>query len=66
MQVASLGFLAARSELPQTLPANVLYSVLPLAGGVLLGLALFGRVSDAVFRRALLFVLLASGLSYLL
>jgi uncharacterized membrane protein YfcA len=65
MQVASLAFLAARGELPQTLLADVLYSAAPLAGGVMVGLALFGRVSDAVFRRALLCVLLASGLSYL-
>jgi uncharacterized protein len=65
MQVAALAFLAARGGLSDTLLREVLYSLAPLAAGTLLGLALFGRVNDAQFRRALLFVLLLSGMLYL-
>jgi uncharacterized membrane protein YfcA len=66
MQVAALAFLAAHRGLPGSLPLNLLYAAAPLAAGVAVGLMLFGKVSDALFRRALLCVLLASGLAYVL
>jgi uncharacterized membrane protein YfcA len=64
MQVASLAFLAAERGIPTTLSAEVLRSLVPLAAGTLVGLVLFGRVSDGQFRRVLLSVLLVSGLVY--
>jgi uncharacterized protein len=65
MQTAALAFLAASGMLPASLVGQLLPSLAPLAAGTLVGLALFGRVDDAMFRRVLLGVLLVSGLSYL-
>lgn len=66
MQVAALAFLATRHQLPEALPGHVVLSLAPLAAGALVGLTLFGRVSDGLFRRVLLGVLLVSGLSYVI
>jgi uncharacterized protein len=66
LQVAALAYLAARGELPEALIKEVLVSLAPLAIGTWLGLALFGRVSDFLFRRVLLSVLLVSGLIYVI
>jgi hypothetical protein len=52
------------SVLVQSLSLVSLRSLAPLAAGTLVGLALFGRVSDSQFRRVLLSVLLLSGLVY--
>ena len=65
MQVAALGLLAVQHGLPEALLGNVLFSLAPLAGGAVAGLALFGKVSDSIFRRALLCMLLASGVGYI-
>jgi len=64
LQVAALALLAARSELPQNVLTELAVALGPLAVGALAGLALFGRVSDRLFRRAMLSILLVSGLSY--
>lgn len=64
MQVAALAILAARRGVPHVLVENLVFSLAPLAGGTLIGLALFGKVSEGPFRRVLLGVLLVSGLSY--
>jgi len=64
MQIAALAFLAVDRGIPTTLGPEVLRSLAPLAAGTLVGLALFGRVSDVQFRRVLLSVLLLSGLAY--
>jgi uncharacterized membrane protein YfcA len=64
MQVAALLMLAIQRGLPEALPANLLMALAPLTAGALIGLALFGKVNDAMFRRAVLCVLLASGLGY--
>lgn len=66
MQIAALTFLAVRGGLPKALIAQVIFSLAPLGAGALVGLALFGRVDDGLFRRVLLTVLLASGVMYLL
>jgi uncharacterized membrane protein YfcA len=66
LQVAALALLAARGELPEALFSEVLFSLAPLAAGTLLGLTLFGRVSDVLFRRFMLSVLLVSGLIYVM
>ena len=64
MQVAALGLLAAEHGIPVALSADVLRALVPLAAGTLVGLALFGRVNDAQFRRVVLGALLVSGLVY--
>lgn len=66
MQVAALAILAARHGLPDALIGDLLFSLAPLAAGTLVGLALFGRVSDGPFRRVLLGVLFVSGLVYII
>jgi hypothetical protein len=65
MQVAALLLLAAQHDLPKALAGTVAWNLAPLALGAATGLALFGRVSDLVFRRALLCTLLASGVVYI-
>src|SRR5262249_46508746 len=65
MQIAALAVLTAQHGLPAALGVNVLLSIAPLVAGAVAGLALFGKVNDALFRRALLCVLFASGLGYL-
>lgn len=66
MQVAALALLFLQRSLPEALVDDLLVSAPPLAAGALLGLALFGKVSDALFRRVLLSVLLLSGLTYVI
>lgn len=66
MQIAALALLATRHELPEALSKHVLSSLAPLAAGTLVGLALFGRVSDRLFRQVLLGVLLVSGFIYVI
>lgn len=65
MQIAALALLAMHRGLPSSLRLHLVYAAAPLAAGVVLGLMLFGKASDALFRRALLCVLLASGLGYM-
>jgi uncharacterized membrane protein YfcA len=64
MQIAALAFLAAELGIPATLSGEVLRSLAPLGAGTLIGLAMFGRMSDGQFRRVLLSVLLVCGLVY--
>lgn len=66
MQFAALTFLATRQELPGTLISHVLFSLAPLGVGTVVGLALFGRVNDVLFRRIVLSTLLVSGLVYVI
>lgn len=64
MQVAALALLVFERGLPQALAGNVIVSLAPLAAGAVLGLALFGKVNDRVFRRAILYTLLLSGVGH--
>lgn len=66
MQVAALAILAAGHGVPDALIGDIAFSLAPLALGTVVGLALFGRVSDVRFRRVLLGVLLVSGLVYVI
>jgi len=65
MQIAALAFLATQSGISVGLSSEVLHSLAPLGAGTMLGLALFGRVSDSQFRRVLLSTLVVCGLAYL-
>jgi uncharacterized membrane protein YfcA len=64
MQIAALAFLAARHGLSHLMVDHILLSMPVLAAGAFVGLKLFGKVNDGLFRRALLGVLLLSGLTY--
>jgi uncharacterized protein len=64
MQIAALALLAMRHGLSRIMVEHILLSLPVLAAGALVGLMLFGKVNDGVFRRVLLGVLLLSGLTY--
>ena len=64
MQVAALVLLAYRRGVSETLVGLLGPSLVPLAAGGAVGLALFGSVDERLFRRAVLCALLASGLSF--
>lgn len=64
MQVAALALLASRHGVPGALLGNVGAALVPLVVGGAVGLALFGRVNDRVFRRAVLCALLLSGIGF--
>jgi hypothetical protein len=64
MQVAAWAILAAEHGVPEALIGDIVLSMAPLAVGIVVGSALFGRVSDVRFRRVLLGVLPVSGLIY--
>lgn len=66
MQVAALVLLTAHHGVPNALIGDLLFSLVPLAAGTVIGLALFGRIGDGPFRRVLLGVLLFSGLVYVI
>ncbi len=48
----------------RALLAHLRSALLPLVAGGAVGLALFGKVNDRVFRRAVLCALLLSGLGF--
>ena len=63
MQVFSLGLLLWHHALPRQLLTDAVVSLPALIAGTAAGLAMFGRISDAWFRRAVLAVLLVAGLA---
>ncbi len=63
MQVLALGMMLWRHNLPARLLVETVWSLPALAAGTAVGLALFGRMNDAGFRRAILAVLLFAGLA---
>lgn len=64
MQVAALLLLASQRGVSGALLGNLTSSLVPLVAGGAVGLALFGKVNDRVFRRAVLCALLLSGLGF--
>ena len=63
MQVFALALLLAHNSLSSKVFIDAALGVPALVAGTALGLALFGRMSDAVFRRAILGVLFVAGLA---
>jgi len=61
MQILALGLLLWHHALPKRLLMDTAVSLPALAAGTAVGLAMFGRMSDAWFRRAVLAVLLVAG-----
>ncbi|HEX4927908.1 MAG TPA: sulfite exporter TauE/SafE family protein [Burkholderiales bacterium] len=64
MQIAALAMLVARHGIPQTLLGDLRPALVPLVAGTAVGLALFGKVNERGFRRAVLCALLVSGLGF--
>lgn len=65
MQVAALLLLFAVQGVPQNLVAHLGAASPALVAGGAIGLTLYGRVNDRMFRRAVLCALLASGIGFL-
>jgi uncharacterized protein len=66
MQVSALILLLSRHELPSNILIDLAVSLPPLAAGTMLGILMFRRINEAVFRRTILIMLLVSGLSLVL
>lgn len=66
MQVSALVLLLSRHELPSNILIDLAVSLPPLAAGTTLGVLMFRRVNEALFRRIILIMLLVSGLSLVL
>jgi uncharacterized membrane protein YfcA len=64
MQVAALALLVLQHGLPQALTGHLRSSLIPLVAGGAVGLALFGKVNERIFRRAVLCALLLSGIGF--
>lgn len=63
MQLFALALMLCRHALPARLLVDTAVSVPALAAGTAAGLLMFGRMSDAWFRRAILGVLFVAGLA---
>jgi uncharacterized protein len=63
MQLFALGLMLWRHALPAHLLIDTAVSLPALAAGTAAGLAMFGRISDAWFRRAILAVLFIAGVA---
>jgi uncharacterized protein len=66
MQVSALVLLLSRHELPSNILIDLAVSLPPLAAGTMLGVLMFRRINEALFRRIVLIMLLVSGLSLVL
>jgi uncharacterized membrane protein YfcA len=66
MQVSALVLLLSRHELPSNILIDLAVSLPPLAAGTILGILMFRRINETVFRRIILIMLLVSGLSLVL
>jgi uncharacterized membrane protein YfcA len=62
MQVVALTLLLPRIDLSSRMLLDLAVSIPALAAGTLVGIMLFGRVDDSMFRRVVLTTLFASGL----
>jgi uncharacterized membrane protein YfcA len=58
--------LLSRHELPSNILIDLAVSLPPLAAGTILGILMFRRINETVFRRIILIMLLVSGLSLVL
>jgi uncharacterized protein len=63
MQILALGMMMAHHSLPTKALIDAAYSLPALAAGSAAGIAMFGRMNDAVFRRSILGILFVAGLA---
>jgi hypothetical protein len=62
MQVFALVLLVAQNSVSSKVLLDAMLALPALAAGAALGIALFGKMNDVLFRRATLTVLFAAGL----
>jgi uncharacterized membrane protein YfcA len=62
MQLFALALMLSRNDLPGTALMDLTLCLPALAAGSVLGVVMFGRVNDALFREIVLMVLLVAGL----
>jgi len=62
MQTAALALMLARRDLPANVVTELAFTLPALAAGTALGIVLFGKVNDAVFRRVVFAILFVAGL----
>ena len=63
MQLFALALMLSRHSLSPALAVDMAVSVPALVAGTVMGILLFRRANDAIFRRTILGILLFSGLS---
>jgi uncharacterized membrane protein YfcA len=63
MQIFSLALMLSRQQIPAHVLSNFAWSLPALAAGVALGILAFRKAQDATFRRAILVLLLVSGIA---
>jgi hypothetical protein len=63
MQIIALGLLMPRIDWKSGVLLDLAVSIPALAAGTALGIVLFGRVDDVLFRRVVLATLFVSGLA---
>ena len=61
MQVVALGLMFARHSLPTKVLLDAAFGLPALAAGTIVGIVLFGKMNDALFRRTVLAVLFVAG-----
>jgi uncharacterized membrane protein YfcA len=66
MQLFALVLMLSRHSLPPQFVLNLTVSLPSVAAGTALGIVMFRRVNDVLFRRIILVVLLLSGLSLMI
>ncbi|HUI94277.1 MAG TPA: sulfite exporter TauE/SafE family protein [Xanthobacteraceae bacterium] len=66
MQIFALALLLVRHSMPIDVLRDAVLGLPALAAGTAIGLTLFGRMNDALFRRAILGVLFVAGLGLML
>jgi len=62
MQIAALALMLSRQGFPSNVLTELAFTLPALAAGTALGIALFGKVNDGVFRRVMFAVLFVAGL----
>ena len=61
MQVVALGLMLAHHSLPTKVLVDAAFGLPALAAGTMVGIVLFGKMNEALFRRAILAVLFIAG-----
>jgi hypothetical protein len=61
MQVVALGLMLAHHSLPTKVLVDAAFGLPALAAGTMVGIVLFGKMNEALFRRTVLAVLFVAG-----
>ena len=66
MQVVAIGLMLAHHSLPTKVLLDAAFGLPALAAGTMVGIVLFGKMNDALFRRTILAVLFIAGVGLVL